>query len=255
MILFVKYAPGLSRFNPVERKWSHMTKMLANIILRPETEEVEEEADKEKVVDPVIRPSQNIDKDKVKQSLNIVQNVLKDFTYDGYPWKFPIINPDSTEVEIDGAMHKNDYYTDLDQVNEVYQGAKSKAALEKMGEKEQEILKEAKFFAAHCERRRHMMVFSRCQENKCKKCKSYYNRYSIPKKFWKVLDLPSREKEGGLFFNPKPDPKHPDNNMTYLDQVTQLKTGSLKIEMDSDLKDGEAVKCKVLLYCSCSHSL
>ena len=50
-----------------------------------------------------------------------------------------------------------------------------------------------------------------------------------------------------MFFNPKPDPKHPDNNMTYLDQVTQLKTGSLKIEMDSDLKDGEAVKCKVLL--------
>ena len=59
-----------------------------------------------------------------------------------------------------------------------------------------------------------------------------------------MLDLPSRVKEGGLFFNPKPSPSFPDHNITYMELVEEFKRGNMIIDIDGDLKDKEAVKCQ-----------
>lgn len=77
-------------------------------------------------------------------------------------------------------------------------------------------------------------------------CREHRGKNPIEKNFWKKLKLPSREKNGALFYQPTEDPNFPGHNLTFLQQQEQLKKNpDLQIKPDSDLDDGKAKRCQV----------
>ena len=224
MLLVVKYAPGQSRYNPVERAWSKMTRVFGGVILRP-NEDKGDDSDKESML----------------TSLQKVKGLMSGFTFDGYNWTSVIVPPEEMEdmVEIEGSMIKNNFYSDIDEVNKVYQGAVSKTKLKNLANENNLVWKEMKKMHKHLDKRQHALVFRRCEPGTkmCSDCRKRKTR--LPKV---LRDSLPKKKAGGLFYVPQPDRHHLGKNMTYLDQVKEVK--KMKIVPDSDLNN-DVVRCQV----------
>ena len=48
------------------------------------------------------KPSQKLNKKGVTKALNLIKDVLRGHTFNGYDWSFPVVEPDKTTVNIDG---------------------------------------------------------------------------------------------------------------------------------------------------------
>ena len=84
-----------------------------------------------------------------------------------------------------------------------------------------------------------------CRNSKAwKDCTEHKSRNPLPKDFWKKLNLPTKDKNDALFFQPTMDPKLPGHNLTFLDSARALKKNlNMKIQPDCDLDDGNPKRC------------
>ena len=107
----------------------------------------------------------------------------------------------SATVRINGKEIQNDYYSDLDLVNQVFRGQFGVYKLENMEQKEEtrKILEEFRFYHKHADVRSHQIVFRRCDVNECAQCKSFRRLKGYGKDYYKKLDLPPSS-SGGLVF-------------------------------------------------------
>ena len=89
--------------------------------------------------------------------------------------------------------------------------------------------------------------YNRCRKRPgCADCVAHRARNPLSPSFWKDLELPSRENNGALFFQPSEDPENPGHNKTYLQQLETLRENpKMSIHPDSDLDDGDPKRCQV----------
>ena len=237
----VKYAPSQSKFNMIERAWSAMTKRIANIILDPERKIW-------KSNDPKKSPSENIDLDFLDQCFETIINALKDYKFgEDTKWRNVVVKPNSDKVVIDDEEIKNDHYSDLDDVRKFHVQKVSKKNRDEMqSNQERELLKEYKFFVKHSDVRKHALYFSRCPRyNACEDCQEYHERANLPEDFEEKINLPNKQNNGALFFEPEQDPDHKGHFKTFLRLAKELSEDKFKLfKPDSNITDGPADRCK-----------
>ena len=158
-------------------------------------EEEEDEGDDDK-------PSVKVDPVESLQHLRRLEAILEDFDYDGYDWTTVVNEPgQSATVMINGQEIRNDFYSDLDVVNQVFRGQFGLSKLKAMEQKAEhlKILEEFRFYHKHADVRSHQIVFRRCDVNECPQCKTFRRLKGYGKDYYKKLDLPPSS-SGGLFF-------------------------------------------------------
>ena len=237
----VKYAPSQSKFNPIERAWSAMTKRLSNIVLDPDRKIW-------KTQDPKKSPSENIDLDFLDQCFETVTNALEDYKFgEDTKWRNVVVKPNSNEVVIDDEEIKNDYYSDMDDVRKFHIKKVSKKNRDEMQtEKEKELLKEYKFFVKHSDVRKHAIYFARCPKyNACDDCEKYHERVNLPEDFEEIINLPNKANNEALFFEPEEDPDHKGHYKTFLTLAKEFAEDKFKtFKPDSNITDGPVDRCK-----------
>ena len=116
------------------------------------------------------------DKEKTISSLYEFKSTFEDFCYAGYPWETVVVEPDTTKVNIGGMTMDTNFYSDYHTVSELHVGVPSKDKLMKLSAKEpsKELIREARWFNRHADRRSHMLIFRKCDPGpgECKQCRS-----------------------------------------------------------------------------------
>lgn len=152
------------------------------------------------------KPANRIVKPQITKCMNVVKTELRNYTFNKYPWKTTVKEPDSSSVEISGKVIQNKKYDDQEELQAFYK--KAFGPRRRYSEKERVYQKEAKFFHDHLDFRRHMLIFKRCGDNgdgsrqECPDCKNHHKRKPLPMDFWRRLSLPKRS-QGALFFCPE----------------------------------------------------
>ena len=150
------YAPGHSRFNPIERSWGHLTKWLVGVVLPVEVEEFN-------FVTPKPNETEKWDiilNNAVKECSKFWQNR----SLEGYHVS---IHPFFTDNEIIPVL-KNRHKSIHEFVNSSKTKINSSDELLKMKLKYQ-------FFVKHCNRKAYQLEFIRCNDVNCEHCQSLPN--------------------------------------------------------------------------------
>ena len=148
------------------------------------------------------KPSKNVDPAEALKHLRRLEEILEDFEYDGYGWNTVVNEPGKPEsVLINGEEIRNNFYSDLDIVNEVFRGQFGLKKMQKLEENEKHlrIIKDFRHYQQHADVRSHQIVFRRCDINECTECKEFRNWKGYKKDFYRKLGLPPSS-SGGLFF-------------------------------------------------------
>ena len=187
----------------MERAWSKMTKDFAGVILDPNGEMLQPDQDEEGNSDG------KINKTFLKKTLETVNDIVHDYTFDGYEWQSAVVYPDSKYISIEGKNFNNRKYEDHEAVKAFYGLNLSNRRINQLKNEDTIYKKEAKFFAAHVDSRKHALIFSRCSAKPCKSCAEFRQNHPLQKNFHKMLGLPRRTQNGALFMVPEEDPNHP----------------------------------------------
>ena len=84
-------------------------------------------------------------------------------------------------------------------------------------EKDKELATEYSYTLDHSDVWKHSIFRARCpQYDACKSCDDFYDMVELPPKFQERLRLPNKKNNGALFYEPEPDPKHPEHYRTFL---------------------------------------
>ena len=237
----VKYAPSQSKFNMIERAWSAMTKSLSNIILDPDRKIWNSH-------DPKKSPSENMDLEFLDQCFETITDALKDYKFgEDTKWRNIVVKPNSNKVVIDEEQIKNDSYADMEDVRKFHVKKVSKKNRDEMqSDQEKELLKEYKFFVKHSDVRKHAIYFSRCPKyNACDDCEKYHERVNLPEDFEEKINLPNKQNNGALFFEPEEDPNHQGHYKTFLKLAKEFAEDKFKTFLpDSNITDGQVDRCK-----------
>ena len=208
-LIFVKNAPGDSRYNAIEHGWGPVSKRLAGVII-PAKEEG-------KTVPEVL-----------DQGVEMLTNIMSEMVYDTFKIIPVTVKSETDDVTIEDKTLNSSTFSDYDDVTKFYEGTISRERLRHLN---QDIHQEALFLAKHLDRRLHFFAIRKCsprEKPQCKYCRENPARASPS--FWK--DLPSK-KDGGLFFDVQPDPSNPGHNKTYLTKVKEKP----QINPDGDIVD------------------
>ena len=147
------YAPGHSRFNPIERTWSQLTKLLVGVVL------------------PVQIPELNyiVPKDGDNEKWNIIlDNAVRECSkfwqgrlYDGFP------------INVYPFLSNNITLDDLDIKHELLRNF-TKVTAKKLRDEAlfKELQDEYKFLVHHCNRKPFQMEFIRCENTACTHCQN-----------------------------------------------------------------------------------
>ena len=231
-LYLIKYAPASSRFNPIERAWSSMTKLLSNVILDPLSRIIKKGGSTK------AKPSEKIDKDVLREYQEDLLGILKDFEYDSYPWEFGTVDPETQERNLKGFMRTPEH-TDQEQLRQFFlkkQSIKNRPSF--LLESEKNIFSAAKYYKSHVEICNHGISFQRCLDKKCLKCVKKHKKYPVPENFFEQLGLPTKEKNGTHFYVPEKQEDNPDHYKTFLEMQQMLKENpKKKFIRDSDLEN------------------
>lgn len=241
----VKYAPGQSRLNPVERIWSKSTKDMSHLILDPENNIHLNEDGK--------KPSENINKDVLEKAMQMVEDSLANFKFGDSKKGFVVTSkkPGSTSLNLNGTEVENNFYSDIEQLRSFYKKKLSKKNRAQLSSEEQDIRKEMKYFFAHGDIRHHMLVFARCPEgSSCNDCKVFREKNPLDQDMKDILGtMPQREMNGALWFEPVVDPEHDGHFKNYIKQIQDFANNpQQKICPDSNLPSGEPMRCQVSIF-------
>ena len=186
MLMIVKNAPKYSKHNPVEHGWGFLTPKLAGLVLPTK---LEDDIDETEEIEEEMKESEEKNPDVADQGIGIVKGALK---LDGFDVVPVGVFCDSDDVEIEGQPKR--LFGDEELVRTFYDSSLSKERLRK---RDPEMLKEAKLFNNHVDKRSHSIFFRKWHMKKgdrpCKHCRIHPPRASSS--LWK--DLPRRE-SGGL---------------------------------------------------------
>lgn len=145
------YAPGHSRFNPIERSWSHLTKWIVSVILPVEIEEL----------------NFTIPTATEGEKWNIIlDNAVKECAKFWHGKKF-----ENFPVNVHQFLTNNENIANIKQVHSLLHSF-SNATLSKL-KKSTELLylqEKYKMFVRHCNRKAYQIEFVRCQSTTCSHC-------------------------------------------------------------------------------------
>ena len=212
-LYLIKYAPAASRFNPIERAWSSMTKLLSNVILDPLSRIIKKGASTK------AKPSEKIDKEVLREYQEDLRGILKDFEYDSYPWEIGTVDPETQKRELNGFM-RNPEHTDQEELRQFYlkkHSIKNRPSFLK--ENEKKLYASAKYYNKHVEICNHMISFQRCLDKNCSGCVRKHKKYPVPENFFEKLALPTKENNGTHFYVPEKKEENPDHYKTYLEKT------------------------------------
>ena len=233
----LKYAPGTSRFNPVERIWSGMTKVVANTVLDPEQKIIK------KGMGNASDASDRIDREVYKKCAQQIQSMLENFQYNNHSWAIGTVDPDNQMRELNGAVWMPEH-EDKETLRQFYlkkHGTRNRPQFNNQEEKE--IYKDARYYINHCEVGNHFMAFFRCQDESCDRCVLKHKHYPVPENFAQKLGLPSRE-NGALFYIPEKMEEEDGKYKTFLQLNSEMKQNPEKrLERDSDLENKGYGQC------------
>ena len=204
------YAPGHSRFNPIERSWSALTKWLVGVILPVE-------------VDGAV-PKEN-ETDKWLEALDFAASSCAKFWQNKICGGFPVVaqtflsnNPLVSEI-------KNTHKT----LHEFTNASKTKI---NESPNFMTLQKDYQFLVKHCNRKLYQLEFVRCREDDCSHC------LKLPKRNNEFLDL--IYKFGGSCPVPEKSLFSPDHFTTFLERLTSIYNH--KMEPHKVIKSNEEVE-------------
>lgn len=187
VLVLQSYAPGHSRFNPIERSWSQLTKWLVGVLL-----------------------PDNIDGKKPSENDTVGWNKILDDAvdmcskfWDGKEYAgFPV----SVEKMYTGSQVIN-------KLKEVHQLIHSFVNTTKKGLSAsidlQSLQKKYKFYVKHCNRKPYQIEFAKCDDNQCSHCLSLPNCCNDMLNMMKLF--------GGSFPVPEESVLYPGHYRTFLD--------------------------------------
>lgn len=254
----IRYAPGDSRYlfvifsslemfkyfccryNPQERVWAATTHRLANTVLDPECK-IMKSQDRSKT------PAENMDKDVLRDSMNIVKDKLSTMTFgaDKHPVTTVNLDPDEDTLDFDGERIPNNAFSDLEEVRNFFRKTPSQMKAKHLfTDKEKEIHEELLYVYKHASTGKHSFSIARCDDKSCTDCQEFYAANPAPPGFEK-LTLPTLAKNNNLWYEPERDPDQEDSYKTYIDQKNDLKRNPDKVmKPDTNIPDGKLDRCQ-----------
>ena len=228
------------RFNAQERVWASCTHRLANTVLDPDCNIV-------KSTDRSKTPAENMDKDVLRNSMNIVKEKLSTMTFGAEKHPVTTINldPDEDTLEFDGQIIPNNTFSDLEDVKNFFRKSNSEMKSKHLfTEKEKEIHQELLYVYKHSSSGKHSFSIARCDDKSCQDCQKFYEDNPAPPGF-ENLTLPSLSKNQNLWYEPEKDPDTEDSYKTYISQKRELKRNPDKVmKPDSNIPDGKLDRCQ-----------
>ena len=154
------FAPGHSRFNPIERSWSYLTKCLVGVELQVEIEELDFEI-----------PAEN-DEEQWDQILNKAVDDCGRF-WNGKKW-------DSFPITVYPFYSNDPVIPNLKLMHAQLKSFKD-ASKKKISSTPEyiELQKQYIFFVKHCNRKAYQLEFCRCDDNECMHCSSLPSRDNL----------------------------------------------------------------------------
>ena len=230
-VALVKYAPGQSRYNMIERSFSELTHRFSDLVL-DEKEEV--------VVNPNAKDlSEKFNIPAMNRSMNILKDACENHTWDGYKWTTIACYPKTNFTEINGKTINFKRYDHHEELEAFYSDQKVRKKRSKEEEaKRKELSADALYINKHIDFRSHSMFLARCpSDNACESCQTFHEKMKTPDDFHQKFCLPSKSKNGANFFVPEKDPEHKEHNKTYLQQCEELQQNHGKqMRPDHDLQ-------------------
>ena len=105
-INIVKYAPGESRYNMIERSWANQTPHMAHLIFDPERK-IWLTMDKNKT------PAERMNFDVLREGFGKVMDAMQHYRFgEGNRWDHVVVDPEKDTVTIDGKEIFNRKYDD-----------------------------------------------------------------------------------------------------------------------------------------------
>ena len=152
------YAPGHSRFNPIERTWSLLTKLVVGVILPVEIEELD-------FVTP--KPNENEKWDKVMDNaINSLSKFWHGRKYDGFPIT---VSPFfSNDEAIENLNYVHDNITDFNQLAGKQNNDSNPAF--------NDLKSLYQFLVRHLNRKAYQLEFIRCEDAGCSHCSTLPTR-------------------------------------------------------------------------------
>ena len=249
MLAIFKYAPRCSRFNPIERAWSKMTKDLSNLILDPDCEIISKDHASTAL------QHEKINIEKFREVNERVASVLEDFNFDNWDWTVGKIDPTTQHLRIDrkgdiGGIESTTRYefgpdsSSHDKIHSFFSKKLSKKNKQKLSGEELEMYKKNQYYSSHCDQRSHLLVFQRCDDSKCQPCVQFFTKHNtkIPRTIFKDLNIPTLSENSAMWFEPQPDPEHPESYKTLLQTIEDLKK-TPKIEPEICLPEKAKFPC------------
>ena len=214
-----------------------LTHWLSNTILDPDSKIIDKNAP------GGATGGDKINKEVYREIQSKVADMLKDFSFDGYDWLVGQVDPESQAVEVTGDRYPP-HFTDHEDLR-AYCGKKlSKKNRQQFVGPENKMFKESKYFNSHVDVRNHMMIFQRCFAKDCKPCLEHHKKNPIPEDFYTKMNLPTRERNGALFFVPELDETNPGHFKTYLQMCLEMTANpNRKYAPDSEQPDGPHSRC------------
>lgn len=212
VLVFTCYAPGQSRFNPIEHCWSPLSKLLTGVTMP-------------------IRLSENVSspwednslskEEQLKQKGEVLNHAIdscKKYWHNKRYDSFPI---NVVSVPCEG-------FSLLERGHELVKSLSS-ASARKLQESEElsDIKKEYQFLVNHCCRKTYQLQFARCKQDSCEHC------HSTPIRAEKFLSI--LQKNDAVLPTPSLSVVHKGHYDTMLEQLSALKCGRKSLGIDKGL--------------------
>ena len=231
MLVFIKNAPGDSKYNEVEHLWGYITRKLAGIVLSKDLspEELDDyDPDLEEKDDFECRTVMNR---AVIQASNFLQGLKFDLNV------VPITTETKTVLLGEKEVNLNTY-NDFENIKDLYKLSRKQLAAR--GDL-QGILKEAKLFHKHVDSRTRSVIFRKCcplkREVQCQSCKQR------PIQAQDAMQVLPARLDGGLFFYPTPDEKYASHHETFMEKIKKKHEKVIPDGMLEEVKKCDIDKC------------
>ena len=205
---------GYSAFNPIERTWAQLSKLLSGVYLSDLYRDDDAKPPQEKggIEKATMEAEEHVVFDRA--SRKVCQH-WNGNSIAGYPVTATRVRcaaaPEPfTNAELDAfTLWKKTTPTRLSRPN------KLKAHLQKLGRadmygKLRRITAVMKFLVRHCDRRSHLLAFAMCNDPGCEQCVKRGGRHPSTKAFFETVARHDN------LFTPQPDPATPGHYKTYL---------------------------------------
>ena len=160
-LVIQSYAPGHSRFNPIERTWSLLSKLIVGVILPVEIEELDFQTPK---------PNENEKWNKVMDNaIECLRKFWHGKKYDGFPINIHSFTSRNAAIASLKLIHDT-----LTGFNEVAGAGRKKL---RANNEYRKLIDQYQFYVKHANRKAYQLEFIRCDDNPtCSHCTSLPTR-------------------------------------------------------------------------------